>query len=92
MSAGGKIIRAIDVGFGNTKYTTGYTESGKDIECKMFPLLAPYAAPGALDGFVADRDTVAVKAGDHTYEVGSDAMLAMRSNSTRSLISGVPAF
>ncbi|WP_296445958.1 PRTRC system protein D [Rhodoferax sp. UBA5149] len=69
------IIRAVDVGYGNTKYVAGI--SGDDIRCASFPSLAyPFPRdPSATLG--ADRrKTVAIPIGGMFYEVGPDVMLA----------------
>ena len=68
-------VRAVDVGYGNTKYVTGI--SGDEIRCASFPSLAyPFPRdPSATLG--ADRrKTVAIPIGGMFYEVGPDVMLA----------------
>lgn len=71
------IVRAIDIGYGNTKLTTGH-QPGQDITCKMFPSLAPQASNnGDLGaGMLAKRETVKVEVNGVHYEVGPDAELA----------------
>jgi plasmid segregation protein ParM len=71
------IVRAIDIGYGNTKLTTGHPV-GQDISCKMFPSLAPHAsANGDLGaGMLAKRETVKIEVAGVHYEVGPDAELA----------------
>ena len=70
------IVRAIDIGYGNTKFSTSH-EPGKDISCKMFPSLAPQATSSDLGaGMLARRNTVQVSVNGVAYEVGADVELA----------------
>ncbi|WP_431258542.1 PRTRC system protein D [Roseateles chitinivorans] len=70
------IVRAVDVGFGNTKFVTG-VGAGGDIRCASFPSRA-YPSPRdpakALGG--EGRKTFAIPLGGLYYEVGPDVMLA----------------
>lgn len=69
------IVRAVDVGYGNTKYVTGV--SGDEIRCASFPSLAypfPRDPSATLGG--DRRKTVAIPIGGMFYEVGPDVMLA----------------
>ena len=69
------IVRAVDVGSGNTKYVTGVV--GSDIRCASFRSLA---YPSSLDTSAlpgADRcKTVCIPVGPLYYEVGPDFQLA----------------
>jgi len=69
------IVRAVDVGFGNTKYVTGY--AGHDIRCACFPSVA-YPSARDLSATVAGerRKTVAVPIGGLFYEVGPEVNFA----------------
>ncbi|RJG00597.1 PRTRC system protein D [Noviherbaspirillum sedimenti] len=58
------IVRAVDVGFGNTKYVTGAT--GADIRCSVFPSVA----------YPSARDLSAVPIDGLFYEVGPEVNLA----------------
>jgi plasmid segregation protein ParM len=70
------IVRAIDVGYGHTKYTKGRDARG--IICAHFPSLAPLASDRDISGGVmARRDTVVVEFGGARYEVGNDVELAL---------------
>jgi len=79
------IVKAVDVGYGNTKYTVLASEKG--ITCGIFPSIAPQAAGGPdLDsGLMQRRNTVVVDVGGVKYEVGKDAMLAVDSTHGRVL-------
>jgi len=69
------IVRAVDVGYGITKYITGV--SGDEIRCASFPSLAypfPRDPSATLGG--DRRKTVAIPIGGMFYEVGPDVMLA----------------
>lgn len=66
------VVRAIDVGYGNTKYTRD--NAG---ESAMFPSVAPLASAKRLsDAGGGKRNTVRIEVGDNTYEVGLDALYA----------------
>jgi plasmid segregation protein ParM len=72
-----KIVRAIDVGHGNTKFVA-YHKHGADIQCSMFPSIAPHSSGGNdLNGGVFQSlNTVRVEVQGVMYEVGKDARLA----------------
>ncbi|HSG22478.1 MAG TPA: PRTRC system protein D [Azonexus sp.] len=82
------VVRAIDVGFGNTKYTT-YVADG-NIGCGMFPSIAPQAAtgPDLSSGIFNNRLTVTVEVNGMKYEVGPDSRLAGDANHGRVLDPG----
>jgi len=69
------IVRAVDVGFGNTKYVTGATDG--DMRCAYFPSVA-YPSARDLTGTPAAerRKTVAVPIDGLFYEVGPEVNLA----------------
>lgn len=71
------VVRAIDVGYGNTKYVVAHTK-GQPITCSLFPSVAPQAnAIGDLgNGVFQRRNTVTLDIGGVRYEVGKDAELA----------------
>lgn len=79
-----KITRAIDIGYGNTKYVATRTE--QEIRCAMFPSLAPVASHLELStGMAMTRDTVVVKVEGIAYEVGPGARLGLKAHHTRIL-------
>jgi plasmid segregation protein ParM len=69
------IIRAIDVGYGDTKWVR--RSSAGRIECEVFLSLA-FEAQGnkPVDSLGARRRTVIVTVGQHRYEVGPDVQYA----------------
>lgn len=69
-------VRAIDVGYGNTKWVS--LVAGNDIQCGIFPSLAPQASlgPDLAMGLLQRRNTVVVEVKGVKYEVGKDARLA----------------
>lgn len=73
--SGGPIVRAIDVGFGNTKYVTGV--SGQEIRCAAFPSVAypTLREPGQTLGFER-RKTLAIPVNGLFYQVGPEVELA----------------
>ena len=70
------VVRAIDVGYGNTKYSS--LIGAGDIQCGVFPSLAPQASagPDLASGLMQKRNTVVVDVEGVKYEVGKDARLA----------------
>lgn len=79
------VVRAIDVGYGNTKYTSLVTNA--DIQCGVFPSLAPQASTGhdLAAGLMQRRNTVVVEVDGVKYEVGKDARLAQDASHGRVL-------
>jgi plasmid segregation protein ParM len=72
------IVRAVDVGFGNTKYVTAC--AGEDIRCASFPSVAyPSARDLSTVPAAERRKTVAVPIDGLFYEVGPDVSLAAES-------------
>jgi plasmid segregation protein ParM len=71
----GKIVRALDVGFGNTKYVVAH--NGNELTCASFPSLAYTSAkdPSSRTS-VERRKTVAVPIDGTFYEVGPEVHLA----------------
>ena len=82
-----KVVRAVDVGYGNTKYVTGV--EGNALRCAHFassaPVCASHEAREALGG---KRRTLGIGIGDFTYEVGPDAHLAADVYQTRQMHDG----
>lgn len=71
------IVRAIDVGYGNTKFVTSHVGTNTEIVCQMFPSLAPKASVTDLAGeFLKKRNTVRVKVSGYPFEVGPDVVKA----------------
>ena len=70
-----KVVRSVDVGFGNTKFVMSH--AGQDIRCASFPSLAYPSAkdPGTRTG-AERRRTVAIPIEGTFYEVGPDVHLA----------------
>jgi plasmid segregation protein ParM len=69
------IVRAVDVGFGNTKYVSNVL--GADIRCANFPSIAcpSMREPTSQPGFER-RKTVAIPVNGLFYEVGPEVELA----------------
>lgn len=69
------IVRAVDVGFGNTKYVTGC--AGEEVRCSTFPSVAyPSARDLSAVPAAERRKTVAVPIDGLFYEVGPEVNLA----------------
>lgn len=69
-----QIVRAIDVGYGQTKFVSGW--DGTDVSVSCFPSLAYPHLTDPLESLGADtRKTVLVPLQDRFYEVGPDVHL-----------------
>jgi Actin like proteins N terminal domain len=78
------IVRAIDVGYRNTKYVCSVVDGG--IQCRVFPSVAPTATCRDLsEALGRKRHTVIVEADGLRYEVGPDALLAEKPNAIQSV-------
>lgn len=78
-------IRAIDVGYGNTKYSLSHSREGQ-IPCGVFPSIVAPAAPADYSGgAIGRRNTVVVEVGNSAYEVGPDAELVTGTHTIRVL-------
>ena len=87
-----KVVRAIDVGYGNTKFVLEH-QQGSEVVCSLFPSLAPQAShsPDLGVGVLKRRNSVVVEVNGIRYEVGKDAHLAQDSSHGRILDSTYPA-
>jgi plasmid segregation protein ParM len=77
------IYRAVDVGYGNTKFVRDFRPLTNAITADLFPSLAPKAQSGGLAGdgqFLDKRKTRLVKVDGVSYEVGQDAVQARAGN------------
>ncbi|MFT3815567.1 MAG: PRTRC system protein D [Acidovorax sp.] len=69
------VVRAVDVGFGHTKFVTGV--GGTEIRCASFPSLCyPGARDSAKVPAIESRATMCIPIGGLFYEVGPDVALA----------------
>lgn len=83
--ASNKIVRAIDLGYGFTKFIQGVSEKG-DFKPASFPSIASIAGKKNLGGgFLKERDTITVKHDDVMYEIGKDVVLGASAYSNRIL-------
>lgn len=74
------IVRAIDVGYGNTKFVKDRYINSSEIGCSIFPSLAPKASSSSFamsEGFRDKRDTSRVLVAGVEYEVGPDSAMAL---------------
>mgnify|MGYP000895115006 CR=1 FL=1 len=79
------IVRAIDVGYGNTKYIKSIDKKG-NMELGIFPSIAPRAtANGIGSSFLDQRDTKIIDINGIPYEVGPDSKDLKRDDDTRVL-------
>lgn len=78
------IVRAIDVGYGNVKFTTSSANQG--LHCRLFPSWAPVTSDLTLaSDLTRTRDTVVVTVDDQRFEVGPDARLGLKAHNVRNL-------
>jgi plasmid segregation protein ParM len=72
--------RAVDVGYGNTKYTVGHLpmDGALDGICELFPSLTPSALHTNFSAALGqERDTVRISLDGETYEVGKEVRLLL---------------
>lgn len=78
------IIRAIDVGYGNTKVLVSRDLAKNTMGSILFPSLAPRCVSSsdvsAADGFLKKRNTWRVNVNGFEYEVGPDSLKAQFGN------------
>ncbi|GIK74403.1 MAG: hypothetical protein BroJett021_33910 [Chloroflexota bacterium] len=75
------VVRAIDVGYGNTKFVLQARGGGYEEVCSLFPSVTPVASVKSFaESSGMSRDTVKVPVGDLVFEVGRDAVLAQAGN------------
>jgi plasmid segregation protein ParM len=80
-----KIVRALDLGWGYTKYSL-LDSMTQEIEYKAFPSLAPRHTGMDLSlGILGGRDTVVVDVDGTQYEVGPDSVDLDSSDASRNL-------
>lgn len=73
-----KAARAVDVGYGNTKFTVGMIDQDLDSICEMFPSLTPTALQNDFSRAIGQqRDTHKVEISGETYECGKEVHLAL---------------
>lgn len=69
------VIRAVDLGYGNVKYTVSAPPARAPV-CAIFPSLAPVTDAAAYGEDILERaDTAHIRIGETTYEVGPDVEL-----------------
>lgn len=80
-----KICRAIDVGYGNVKFTVG--EKDGEVITDMFPAVANQTTAGLsiTGGVLSEKDVVIVDVNSGSYEVGKDVLIS-KSNSTTPIL------
>jgi plasmid segregation protein ParM len=83
------IIRAVDVGYGNVKYTI--RRDSVNILCGHFPAVAPLSTGSDIgNGVTARRDIFRVNVGNTEYLVGNDAVSSLRLDTGRVLSAEYP--
>lgn len=78
-------LAAIDVGYGFTKYISGFYEDGQPV-CGLFPSIAALSPMDNLTGgFFVSRDTKKIEHGGTVWEVGPDVFDITTKNEVRAL-------
>lgn len=73
-----KTVRAVDVGYGNTKFTVGMLDQEFEAICDMFPSLTPTALQNDFSRAIGQqRDTHKIEIRGETYECGKEVRLAL---------------
>ena len=82
-------VAAIDVGYGNVKYTKG--REGEKIKCGHFPSVAPMSSGIDIGSDALSRkDVTKIVVGGVDYIVGNDALLSLKGASGRVLSADYP--
>lgn len=75
------VVRAIDVGYGQVKFTDGRDPATGGIRVDSFPSASPQASREPLDhGVMLKKDNFIVQVNENLFEVGRDIHLAMDAN------------
>lgn len=83
----GKIVRALDVGYGNVKFVRSHQSIEEKVICDMFPSRSPAATDSFIgEGTLKKRDTVIVKVNGTSYEVGRDVAQAQGANDISAIL------
>lgn len=70
-------VRAIDLGYGNVKFSLSHTDSFGPIKCGIFPSRSPVAgSQGLASGLLQGRDTAIIQINNTNYEVGKGVAMA----------------
>jgi plasmid segregation protein ParM len=73
-----KVVRSIDVGYGNVKYVVGHADLDKDVVCSLFPARALLPSNGDISAVQGKgRDTVIVDVDGQHFEVGNKVLDAL---------------
>ena len=73
------VVRAIDVGYGHVKFSTGFIDNV--IEISSFPSQSPIASQSIIETTIMQRrDTFLIPCANRVYEVGKDVAMAMSAN------------
>lgn len=82
-----KIVRALDVGYGNVKFVRRHESMEASVICDMFPSRSPAASDSSIgEGTLKKRETVVVKVNGTSYEVGHDVAQAQGANDVSSIL------
>jgi plasmid segregation protein ParM len=79
------VVRALDIGYGFTKYTKGLDDEG-NIDCDLFPSIAALSPQEEMGGdFFVARNTRVIESGGLFWEVGPDVGDIKTTNDVRAL-------
>lgn len=77
------VVRAIDLGYGNVKFTLSDSFGGEGIKASSFPSIAnPVRDETGLGTFIDEKNTVVVKVKGGAFEVGYDSNISKSNSST----------
>lgn len=83
----GKIVRAVDVGYGNVKYAFKHDDAFRDVECDLFPSRSILAGDKGLENELSQSyDTIIVHVNGTNYEVGKDIAKAQATNDESTIL------
>lgn len=84
---GGKIVIALDVGYGNVKFVRRHEQMEEKVICDMFPSMCLGASNSTIgSGVLQRRETVVVDVDGVSYEVGHEITQAHGPNDISSIM------
>lgn len=83
----GKVVRAVDLGYGNVKYSLKHDDAFRDVDCDLFPSRSILAGDKSLENEMSQSyDTVIINVNGTNYEVGKDIAKAQATNDESTIL------
>lgn len=83
----GFVVRAVDLGYGNVKFTMSHDDAFGSIVCDLFPSRSPLASDKGLSaGILRSRNTATLRINQTEYEVGKEVAKAQGANDSTAVL------